>query len=483
MKRYRLNGVTFTEKQLESLMRLGALKIDGLTLKNTPASTSLAGTQTLHGPNAGGTSTTQGGLFADGRVRPERFSALPQPRSFVDQLDVVGSQVANEVVEILTGQQADQGNDATGFCGDPPMAGLLKVMRVTRTYGDWYMKTQLNAVPTMGQRLNYADTPAVILNAASASRLMPAELQTLDTDDPLAYELYKLATSFRRSAERVLWQGVAGQNATQGDGWFNEPEGFAAMVKTGYADSVTGQLAPAADSIVTNWNSADIGATVGGLSIVEAIHDLYYAATDRASQVGMQPEFAFVMRQELFRRLTDVYACSYALTRCGDGSAGSPVNRDGVAVQQLRAEMASGRYLLVDGVPVPVIVSEGLPLARLQVGVLRSDLFLMPLRDAGRPLTYLQYAQLDSAEALTYARFVSEKVAFLNGGMYVLGERSTGLCFEYLMAARMRPMLETPFLAGRIDNVHFSYTAATRVADPGVTYLYADGGRTYTNNV
>jgi hypothetical protein len=58
----------------------------------------------------------------------------------------------------------------------------------------------------------------------------------------------------------------------------------------------------------------------------------------------------------------------------------------------------------------------------------------------------------------------------------MVGLRSTGLCREYHFAMRARLILEAPFLAGRLDNVTYSYrTAEWRDAYPGAS-AYVNGG-------
>jgi hypothetical protein len=483
-KMYKLNGQLFSEKQIDLLMKMGAL--DPSKVKNNPASTSLTGTQTGHGPSGGGTSTTQGGLFSDGRIRPERFSALPRPRSFIHTLPLVQSEIFNELTEVLTGQLVDSGTDASGFCGDPPAPGDLKVCAQNRRFGNWLMKTNLNAVPLVGQRLNYSDVPADILNSAPQDNpYIPDVLwQLTDTRNQLGFEFFKLGVSLERSVTKVAWQGSAGANTFAGDGWFAEPAGFDSLVRTGTTDAITGQACAAADSVVETFG-ADVGGTIAdGRDIVEVVGDVYYALNDRAEQVGMGgTRWQIVMGKELFRRLVEVYACSYATYRCQTGrAAGDPVVTDGMQVQNLRTEMMRGEYLLIDGVPVPVIFDEGIVKTRVTASplVIEADMYFMPTDWAGKPLTYLQYFKMDNPYAMEYAGFTNpDKVKFLNNGLFVVGERSTGLCIEYHFASRMRPILETPFLAGRIDNIRFQYSAQTRSADPATTWNYFNGGTTF----
>ena len=63
--------------------------------------------------------------------------------------------------------------------------------------------------------------------------------------------------------------------------------------------------------------------------------------------------------------------------------------------------------------------------------------------------------------------------------MYLFTKREAGGCVEFELSMKMRVFLETPFLAARWDDISFSYSAQTRVADPGTTFLYKNGGATY----
>lgn len=484
--KYSINGILFTQKQIDVM---GIDTSAARRVKNDPASLSLTGTQTAHGPSGGGTSSTQAGLFSDGRIRPQRFSAMARPRTFLQELPLIASDVFNELTEIVTGQLADSGTDADGFCGNPPIPGNLKVMAQNRLFGNYFIKSNLNAIPLVGQRLNYSDVPAEILNAGPSEfpyMPEPAFYQFTDSRSQLGFEFYKMGTSLERSTTKILWNGIAGANGTQGDGWFLEPAGLDSLVKTGYVDAITLAAAPAADSDVINWGGGDIGGnTTTGANFVETVHDQYYARVDLAEQLGMGGTvFAFVMRKELFRKATEVWACSYATYRCRtNATAGLPVESSGMEIQTLRNEMVNGQYLLIDGQPVPVIFDEGIAQERFTanpVNVLQSDMYLMPLSWNGRPLTYMQYFKMDNPYAVEFATYVNpNKVKFVNNGLFAVAERDNGFCMEYLLATRMRPILETPFLAGRIDNITYSYSASTRVADPATTYLYKNGGRTY----
>lgn len=108
-------------------------------------------------------------------------------------------------------------------------------------------------------------------------------------------------------------------------------------------------------------------------------------------------------------------------------------------------------------------------------------MYLVPLDWKGRPLLRFEYFNMGNQYITEWNGQINpEKRRILNNGMFMMGYQSTGLCDKFLFASKMRLILETPFLAGRIDNVAFTYLAATRNAIPGQS-LYVNGGRSYYN--
>ena len=97
----------------------------------------------------------------------------------------------------------------------------------------------------------------------------------------------------------------------------------------------------------------------------------------------------------------------------------------------------------------------------------------------GKPLTRMEYFPMNNANASEFANaFGNSGIGTLNNGMFLTGKRDTGLCIEYHFQARFRLILETPFLAARIDNIEYSWYLNTREAKPGGS-LYVDGGVSY----
>lgn len=475
-----IGGKDYTLDEIRVLSKAGVL---GVGQKNDPASTTLTA-QTLNGPFPG--NANQFGIFSGAGVRPSRFSALTRPDSMIAAIINSGgltrSRYTNELLEIVTGQTAGGSTNASGFCGNPPVVGNLKVMRRLFSWGSYYVKTNLDALPLIGQLRNRADVPGSIINAGPSNNpLIPDMMYRLnDSQSHLQTELYKIGIDLERTSEIVAVRGTSGTDNSR-TGWFAEFGGLDGQVTTGYTDSETGVSVPAADSTIISYNADITGTNADGTgrNFYETLRDLYRGRVVKADRVGMNGTvFAFVMRREQFERVTDVVACQSAIYNC-DGGQYEEVMRNGADIQRARVEMLGGNYLLIDGMRVPVVFSDGIVFEGIANNTYRSDIYCVPFSWAGQPLLRMEYFPMNNEYALEFANgFGRNNVTFLNNGMFIVGQRDTGLCVEYHFAARFRLILETPFLAGRIDNVEYSYTLDTVTAHPGES-LYKNGGLTY----
>lgn len=473
-----IEGKEYSESELAVLAKAGVLNIGQ---KNDPSSATATASSVLHGQSF--TNSGQFGLFSSPGVRPERFSALTRPRSLARRLRPEPSQYLNEIVEIVTGQTTGSGSNATDWCAPGALAGILKTCKQIYTFGNFKMRTRVIPLQEVGMLRNRADLPEMILNnPPSDNPLIPDMFYRYpDGQGQLALEFFNLGIEIERSLTKEVWQGVIGTDSGV-RGWWKDMNSLSGLIKTGYVDAETGVACPAADSVVISWG-ADVGATVAGRNIVQAFHDTYYAMTDLAEQVGMGGvQFAWSLRKEQFRALVEVWVCQYATYRCQSGTAGNPVNLSADAMNDLRLEMMRGEYLLIDGVAVPVVFDDGIPLEQLGGGaakVLRADAFLIPFSWNGRPLVRLEYQNMKNEASEALANMVYTSAMFINNGMYLLTKNEKEGCVEFSVSSKMRLYLETPFLAARIDDISFTYQAPTRAADPGTTFLYVNGGVTY----
>lgn len=476
---YMIDGVEYSDTEMKTLEKARLLQ---LGRKNDPASTTLTATP-LHGAAHG--NANQFGVFSGAGVRPDRFSAMPRIGGLSAVLPLRPSTNANEMLEIMTGQTAATGSNATGWCGNPPTPGNLKVMRQVFTFGDIHIKMDLAALPLIGQVRDRADVPGQVYNQATVDNAFLPQIPGIDglsnSMSMLRSQAYRIGVQLERTVSAVHYTGVAGVQNNTHLGIQTQWAGLDALIKTGYTDSVTGIAAPAADSVVSSFNANITGTDSVGFDFVENMHDVYYALRSRAENTGMGGTvFAISMREELFRRATDVWGCAYATYRCKNTSdIGNDINRDATQTRALQIQMFKGQYLLFDGVEVPVIFDGGIPNPAVANATYQSDVYFLPISWSGMPLVYPQYFPMDNPALTEFASFTGAgDVRTLNNGLYLVAKRHTPNCVEYIFSARVRLILEAPFLAGRVDDVQYTYRAQTRSNQPGESF-FANGGVTY----
>ena len=469
-----IGGKSFSEEELAVLAKAGVLSVGA---KNDPASTTATGNP-LHGTNQAGLGNVYG-TFSAAAVRPDMWSALPRARSFLRLATLEAAAHDQERIEVLTGQTADSGTNAAGFCGNPPSVGNLKVAQQLYTWGDYYVRSELNALAQTGSLKDRADQSRRILNSGRVENpfIPDLALRLIDTQSALQHEVFKLGASMERQTELVSVRGSAGTKNSTYVGWFTQFGGLDGQIATGKTDVLSGATAPALDSAVLSFNANVSGNGANGYDIVENITAMVRGLRDRADSVGIGASHAIVMRKDAFYAIADTWACAYATYMC-DGASTSPNNRDGMVIQNMRNEMLNGQYLLVSGQPVPVVFSDGILQETTANNTYKSDIYVVAYEADGVPLLRLQYFDMSNGYISEFANsFGLDDVAVMNNGLFLVGKRSTGLCIEYHVQSRMRLILDAPFLSGRVDDVIYTLIDPIRDAMPGTSF-YANGGVT-----
>jgi hypothetical protein len=472
-----INGIEFTDTQVNQMAKSGLLNIG--QKNDTPSTTPNAAP--LQGYFPGNTSMF-GALSYPG-VRPERYSAMQSPRSFSKMLRPEKSIYQNELIEVITGQTAASGSNATGWCAGGMLPGVLKTCQQQYPFGNFKMRTRISTVQDAGILRNRADIPGILQNnPPQENPLVPDLLYRLtDTQSAMQTNFYELGNQIQRSMGPEIFNGVVGTD-TSIPGWWKDMNSISALVKTGNVDAVSNLACPALDSIVVAWN-ADVAATVSGRNIVQAYTDTMYALQNRADTTGLgDVQFAFVMRKEAFYALTAVWACQYNTFRCQAGTAGQPNVSQVVDMNQMRIDMLRGNYLLIDGVPYPVLFDDGITIEQLGGGaapVLRADAFILPVSRNGAPGVRLEYYDMGNSYSQEVDQLIVSQSMILNNGLYLMTKQFTEGCVDFTINAKMRLFIEWLFLAARIDDMSFVYQAQTRDANPATTFLHANGGISY----
>jgi len=457
-------------KEIRQLQKAGVLE-DLLAGEKNDVSDSVPFMHPLY--NTTPNQPNDGGAFTAPGVRPDMFSTLQQPSGLSAFLVPEPSSIAEERVELLTGQTADEGTNPDSFCGDPMTPGNLKVCQQLYTFGKLHVGSKKLEIPTMGMRANRAVVaPRVILNRALGDPLMPDILQDPNVDflSEDAQALYELGTMVRRSVSQVLTNGnPATASASARPGWIKEINGTDLLIKTGHVDAESSNPCPAADSVVSTWN-APMGELSGGENFVQRVTALYYGRYLLADDIGMGDFVgAFRVHPDAWFELSSQWACDYATAQCSSDAAGMPIGRTATELNNLRLEMLNGRYLYVEGKRVPVILDSAMPIDTTVGGNYRSvDLEFIPLSWNGQRLLKFEFLPMNNAAQERVAGKFGLESATLNNGLYrVFWERTKG-CAQMILDANLRTWHRTPFLAFKLQNLFYVSNTAVQYRSPFV---------------
>lgn len=437
--------------------------------KHDPASTASTWTGP-HGVN---------GLLSDGTVRPRMYSTIP---GLVDEvtnsIPLIPSNKDNEIYEIMTGVTQTQGNAAADLCSEGPTPGRLKVCRQTVPWGRMKVDTEVQRLDDQGKRRDYADNDRDVVNLMMETNPYIPDFVAKNVNTRLGKQAIELGLGVTLGYSRTDFIGVAGttSNTAYLNQFISQYTGFESWVKTGYVDSVTSVACAAADSVVIAHN-APIGSNgVNGVAFTENVVDAFYSVTQTADEIGMgDTSFEIWVSRKAWRAIAYQWACTYYTDRCSAGAVGTPIVQDATAMVAARDKMMRDKVLMIDGTPVPVRVTDGIPTPGMANQNYQSDLYIMPRMWRGTPLLYREYFPLNNSEAQEFVANSPES-RIINNGLYAVGRRTTnGFCTKWEFYSKSRLIVDTPFLCARVNDFTFNYRAKDRDAFVGDS-LYVDGG-------
>lgn len=438
------------------------------------ASTTLTPLANVHGP---------GGIFSNPNQRAEVVNAMALPQTLWTALPMRLSNETNPLFPILTGITASTGEQPDGFCDDCKTAGNLKACNQMYPFGRLCLDSkpiQLDSLGLVTGRGEMRDQILIGNPWESAGAVVPINRNEALRNNFQAKRT-ALFTSWLLDYARLAYTG----NPANNSGGYAEFYGLNLLVNDGKVDAVTGVACPAADSRVVDFGDVQIDAEAA--DFVTQMVELYRAQKYLADQVGMSDmTFGFVMRYSAFIKATEVWACTYLTYRCAVPSTGATVNVDGMQAANLLNAMRAGRYLMIDGVQVPVLIDDGIAETFPAAGVAESSIYLIPLRSAqfahtNGAVSYWEFQDMrESLADIAPLRATSQFFQALNGGSHLFYEKApSNLCLQFGLLAKPRLIIEAPFLAGRIDNVRYQFINHERSPFPGDAYYHVNGGGYY----
>lgn len=436
-------------------------------------------------PQSVGYSHGPGGNLSFPGVDPTLFHAVMGASSMLGMLPATPSEYTNPTYYTITGVQDITGAEKTAVCANAPSAGLMKACLTTSVFGRYERATTELELNRLGQRNDRADPMDLTLvgSPLDTSGIFggpragtPGDLLT----NEVARKFWELSVSFHRLLSLQLWQGNPDNNNAAGA--YKEMTSFSVLVNTGYVDAENGVACPAVDSYVANFGSARIDSN--SQAFVAALTNIYYQLKDRAFRMGMTPvRWVIAMRPQLFYEVSALWPCAYLTYRCQTtASSNERVVIDSTEQIRMRDEMRAGRYLLIDGERVEVVLDDGIAETdgnegAVPRGCFSSDIYFIPMSVVGgRAVTYMEYLDYNNpslSDALSGANMILGRAE----GPFLTWPRQTNQCVVWQSKTEPRLVMRTPWLAGRLRNVLYCPIQHTRDAFPADSY-FADGGRT-----
>lgn len=382
----------------------------------------------------------------------------------------------------LFGFSDDIGSEPTYPCEDAP-TGYMKMGTLTAAFGRIVRQTDTIEIDaTLHKQRGAVMNLAMMNEMLSQGSIVNPEPNRNVLDTVTNAQMAMVGVRMERVMAKLLWRGSPANN-TAGGGYREFP-GLDNQIATGHLDAENGTAIPSADSYIDDflYNAVD-GTT---LDIVERLSYMEYFLDDLATRTNMNPmTWALVMRPQLFFELTAVWACRYLSNRCSDFSSGAQLVsvNDDTAVQ-MRDAMRNGKYLIVNGKQIPVVLDDGIvektntDEASIPSGQFASSIYMVPLRAKGSfPVTYWQYIDYRNIQAQLAALGAGQRnVPFwTDGGTLLWVYRENGYCFDLQAKIEPRCVLRTPHLAGKIQNIRYSPLRHLRDFDAESPY-WVNGG-------
>jgi hypothetical protein len=443
--------------------------------------------------SASGTPTSyllhgNGGLLTTPGVDQALFATVVRPTGILGNIPWYKTVYTNPLFSIITGVRADTGTERSTACGDCLTAGIKKVCTQTAVFGKYCRETREFNVNTLGARLNRGDPDDLrLLNPIYGGTNLPMQVGSLaPLSNDIAQALVEVAISFERLLGPQLWTGNPANN--NGTAYMEFP-GLDILVSTGKVDALDNTSCPSVNSDIKDYNYQDV--CTGSPSIVETLSYLYRYVSKIARTTALDPvDFRFVMREELFYELTSCWPCAYSSFRCNTLTVDTAVTGMMSDMLRMRDDMRNGRYLLVDGKQIPVLLDDGIPEdtntnnANLQAGEFSSDIYLLPFSAMGGQIATLYGEYFDYTVGQGWLRQVpgglgGDQYFTSDGGMYSWTFSRINNCILWLAEIQPRVILRTPFLAGKLQNVRYTPLQHTREPFPTDGY-FVDGGRVTT---
>lgn len=429
----------------------------------------------------------RGGLLTYPGVDPDVFTTMVGfGGSILSELPASPTVYTDPLFQVITGISAGSGAEPTNICGPAPIGGVLSGGKFTSPFGLYRRDTRQVNIQRLGQRINRADPVDLRLlgRTGGATRWTNSGFQGNILTNEFDTVLFERAVAFDRLLRKQIWIGNPANNNVSGA--YKELAGLDLQINTGWKDAESGAAVAAMDPVILPFATHRIDNPTYGLELVAKLSTMVHVLMDLAERTGVMPvRWALAMRPALFWELTRYYACAYLQGVCSiQNPAGGGVysqvidNGDIIAA---RDGMRSGKYLMVDGMRIEVILDDAIDETNSATqsqpaGCFTSDIYFIPFSLlGGTAVTYLEYFDYGNPSAAALMRMpgaVGEVTA--NGAFFEVMDQTRG-CFVFSAEIQPRLVIRTPWLFGRITDVTYCPLMQPRQPFPDDPYFKAGG--------
>ena len=439
-------------------------------------------------PISVGYSHGEGGNFRLPGVQPDMFHTIVGNQGILGLLPTRSTVESDPTYAIVTGVTDGSGDEQDGLCDNAPVAGLIKNCVTAAPFGRYSRATQEIELTRIGKTADRADPMDLQMVGSPISQsglfatgpgdpTVPANVFRNETDR----KFFEMGVALHRLISQQLWRGSTVNNSAGGG--YKEINGFDRLINTGYQDVLNQTSCPSVDSILHDYLYGDVSAT--GSDLVNILTYLYRYVADLARRTGVNPvRWVFAMREELFYEITQIWPCAYLTYRCESLGDNDRLNVNGDEQRRMSDDMRNGRYLLIDGVKIPVVLDDGISAgtpttdANVREGCSASDIYLIPMSvSGGRAVTFLEHMDFGNS---SLASALGAEGGLINAqveGPWLTIARQTNTCVQWQTHIEPRLVMRTPWLAARLQNVMYCPTINVRNSFPDDPY-FINGGST-----
>ena len=411
-----------------------------------------------------------GGLFGVRGLERDVISTHTQITGSLGEMIPIQSSIdVNPLFPYITGFLRSDQQEKNAVCDNPAQAANFKTCILTTVFGRKEFKTRQVEINRIGQRINRGEFMDLnLLNGPlvdSMGGLMQSFLglggqNAILAGREMVMRLVEVGVAYQRWFCPTVYTGNPA-NSSAGGGYKEFP-GLDLLISTTKEDALTGAACPSLYSDVKDFSYRQVSSETDP-DIVRTITTMFRILNRKAEQQGLAPvDLRIVMREPLFYELTRFWPCKYMTDACSFTNTAT-LNMDAAAQIRMRDEMRNGKYLLIDGRQVPVILDDCImednraDNAAIPIGGFASDIYFVPFSARGGTIRTLYWEYYDYRnDVLPGASDVRAAPTFFwsDNGVFLWGLKAPdNWCLEVISKTEPRLILRTPQLAGRLQNV------------------------------